>query len=138
MRCVFSQQMTISGAHLKWVSLSGCRIPGIEGYHCRTQGSLSLDADFGKLSVCLRGSVIGGSLHCRKATFNGGLDCSNTRIGGDIDCRGTEFNGGMDCRGAMVAGDLDCSGAKFNHKGEAVDSASNHHVEPGIGRAIDA
>jgi hypothetical protein len=60
--CFFSKPVEFPGTRLRRLSLSGCRVPSIEGVRSRTEGSVFLDEGFLSLgSVRLIGAAIGGT-----------------------------------------------------------------------------
>jgi hypothetical protein len=115
--CLFSD-IDISQARLRRVNLSGCRVQGIEGVRCKTDGSVFLDRGFSIIgSVRLVGAEIGGTFDCSSSTFNAGLNCSNSKIGGDVHLSSEFYTyDEVSFEAAHIAGDLNCAGGTFRNR----------------------
>jgi hypothetical protein len=95
--CLFLQKPVFSGATMKGLRLSGCRVPGLEAEELDCTGSVHLDEDFDSTGeIRLAGATIKGQLCCSRARVT-----TETRYA--INAQGIKCSEGVFLDGAFVA-----------------------------------
>jgi hypothetical protein len=126
--CWFDQIVTLRGARLSTVNLSGSRTPGLNAAEAKVAGGVILSAGFrSDGGASLQDVTIDGTLRCEGGRFakdqrGWALIAQCARIGGHVLLRnGFRSEGIVSLQAADIGGTLDCSAGTFLNRTPAGD-----------------
>ncbi len=136
--CFIEEDLNLSQAQARSLTLAGSRFPSITAEHLKTTGSVDLRDTFAcGGEVLLVGASIDGDLTCVGATFEnpGGkaLSLDRARINGNVFLRdGFTAKGEVRLVAANIEGDLDCASGIFENRGSRALGAERAKVKGNV------
>lgn len=127
--CSFTDPVSLEGARLRSLRLSGCRFHGTDSkgrsLTCdgfRVAGSVDLDSGFhAQGQVRMVGGRIEGSLDCGGSTVRCATEAAvyldRLRVDGNIFLDNATLDGGVSLRGSRIGGQLVCESVKLSSIG---------------------
>jgi hypothetical protein len=117
LRCWFEDDIRLTDASLPALTLTRCRLRGLDAAQVNIRGDLKLPRTLSSGAVRLRGARIGGNLVLNRAwlTSSGGpaLSAERVHVEQDMVCSGLHTRGAVNLNGAQIGGRLDLSKAKL-------------------------
>ncbi|MFJ9297962.1 membrane-associated oxidoreductase [Streptomyces asoensis] len=135
--CHFDAVPRLAGAHLNYLNLRDCVLPGLAAARSRIDGSLRLTRCRIGGPVHLGGAQISGALFLERAELSTAdpssavLALNQVTIDDDLCARGMRAHGAVRLDGATVAGSIDLEDAELSNPGgfvlaaEALDVGAN-------------
>ncbi|MFG2549867.1 membrane-associated oxidoreductase [Streptomyces sp. NPDC048581] len=144
--CHFDDVPDFSGAQLKYLNLTGSRLPGLAAARVRVDGGLRLTGCRFEGPVRLGGAQVAGALYLESAEITAPegderpvLQLHQVTVGEDLCASRLRTHGEIRLNGATVSGSLRLENAELRHDGDFVLNAEALEVGANVlGRRLSA
>ncbi|WP_031480739.1 hypothetical protein [Streptomyces bicolor] len=144
--CHFDEVLDVSGAQLKYLNLTGSRLPGLASARVRVDGGLRLTECRFTGHVRLGGAQVAGALYLERAevtapegTERPVLQLHQVTVGEDLCASRLRTQGEIRLNGATISGSLRLEEAELRHPGGFVLNAEALEVGANVlGRRLSA
>jgi len=134
--CDFEQPPDLSGATLRFVSLTGSRLPGLRASAVAVDGDLALRGCTVDGEIKLYGAKIAGSLRMDKIRAGNpagiAVLADHSTVGGDLSGRDGEFDGAVHIYHVRCAGGIDFDDARISAPGRIALAADSVIIDSAL------